>query len=58
MGKHDISIASLNQKRSLEEFVPVIFTTQHATEKQFSEALKEIKNFDFVDNIVYYRIID
>jgi homoserine dehydrogenase len=48
-GKHDVSIASVIQKESISEFVPLLFMTHEAVENKILAAINEINSFDFVD---------
>lgn len=57
-GENSISIATVMQLESQQNFVPLILTTHEATEKQFQDSLLKIQEFDFVESVVYYRILD
>jgi homoserine dehydrogenase len=48
-GKFDVSIASVIQKESNSEFVPLLFMTHEAVENKILAAINEINSFDFVD---------
>lgn len=48
-GKHEVSIASVIQKESSSEFVPLLFMTHDAVENNILAAIDEINAFDFVD---------
>ncbi|HOJ49608.1 MAG TPA: homoserine dehydrogenase [Spirochaetota bacterium] len=60
MGDNNISISSLIQRDIYKKdgVVPLVFTTHIALEKDFFKAIELIKGFNFVKEIVYYRIID
>ncbi|TFH42660.1 MAG: homoserine dehydrogenase [Chrysiogenales bacterium] len=47
-GRHDISIASVIQKETHPEHVPLIFMTHEAVEEGMLLAIKEIKEFTFI----------
>ncbi|MCX7677673.1 MAG: homoserine dehydrogenase [Spirochaetes bacterium] len=51
-GKYDVSIASVIQKESNTDYVPVLFMTHRAVENKILAAIKEINSFDFVDGKV------
>lgn len=51
-GKHDVSIASVIQKESSSEYVPVLFMTHSAVENKIFSAIEEINSFDFVNGKV------
>jgi len=58
-GKHNISIASVIQKETEEELIPLIILTHDANEADIIEAKNEIEAFDFVkENITLIRIED
>lgn len=48
-GKHGVSIASVIQKESNSEFVPLLFMTHEAVENNILAAIDEINGFEFVD---------
>ncbi len=59
-GRHAISIASVVQKEAaaLGEYVPVIFLTQFAPERNYRAALEEIGKLDVVNSgMVRFRIL-
>jgi len=60
MGDNNISISSLIQRDIYKknDLVPLVFTTHTAKEKDFLKATDIIKSFDFIKEIVYYRIVD
>jgi homoserine dehydrogenase len=58
LGRHKISIASVNQKEGMEGgCVPVVMATHQVREKQFMDALTEINSMDFMGaSAVFFRI--
>lgn len=59
LGEHDISISGVIQKEREKKFVPVIFLTHMATEKNVQESLLQIEKLDCVkNNPKLMRIID
>lgn len=57
-GDNHISIASVIQKDTGKEFIPLVFCTHEAKEKDFQNSFQQIKSFNFVEKIVYYRTAD
>jgi len=58
MGEHNISIAQVVQKQeSHGQFVPVVFFTHSAQEKDVHAALQEINNLSFVKSPVVHYVI-
>jgi len=58
-GKYKISIASVIQKETEEQFVPLIILTHNVNEADMLKAKNEIEAFDFVkENITIIRIED
>ncbi|MFC1669685.1 homoserine dehydrogenase [Spirochaetota bacterium] len=59
LGKFEISIASVIQKESDSDFVPLIITTHVACEEKIKQAVVEIGNFDFIhDEVMLIKIED
>ena len=59
LGDHTISISSVLQKESHEQYVPLIIMTHKAKEDSVSLAVKEIENFSFVkDEVIIIRVED
>lgn len=57
-GENGISIATVIQLDTEQDFIPLVLTTHQAAEKQFQDSLTQIREFGFVDHVVYYRILD
>lgn len=59
LGRYKISIASVMQKESDEEFVPLIIVTHDAIESDMLNCIKEIEDFPFVkEKIILIRVED
>lgn len=59
LGRYKISIASVMQKESDEEFVPLIIVTHEAIESDMLKCIREIEDFPFVkEKIILVRVED
>ncbi len=59
LGRHNISIASVIQKETHPEHVPLIFMTHEAVEEGMLLAMREIKEFDFIHGeVMLIRVED
>ncbi len=59
LGKYEISIASVIQRETNQEVIPLIIFTHFANEDNIINCIKEIEDFDFVhDNVVCIRVED
>jgi homoserine dehydrogenase len=59
IGKHGISIASVIQKDTDGDLVPLMIMTHEAPESQMMKAVEEINNFEFVDSdLMLIRVED
>jgi len=59
LGKYEISIASVIQKETDNDKIPLIIFTHFAGEGNILHCIKEIEDFDFVhDNVVCIRVED
>ncbi len=59
LGKHEISIASVIQKETEEDYVPLIIMAHEVDEAAILNAAEEIGNFDFVKgDVIILRVED
>ncbi len=58
LGENSVSVASMIQTEGTGTYVPMVFTTHEAFEGNFIKSYNEIQKFDFVEKVVFYRILD